>query len=966
MADELRETKTSEERRQGHVANTDLPLEIEERSLLDVWGADFTAPSYWTHDDIEQWKELAQNHDMEVVSLLEFSYYAAKIISGEAELDSINNLESLTLPERIESMEQLVAEEKKSRRLAYEHLHGEQSLDSTVNRQETKVLSSGEIDPPPVEENVAAAKKTVKASEIFKDFEEGMIFAGISHKEFDRAMLGYLHQRSGREEAGNGTFDTQAMFELLVVQKIHDARTRAFVFGKIGQYEGMTVEFDADNIDLGYLRLSDREGAEEVRKDLEELKAAHPILVRNLAGRDEPVAKAEQNPFLAADPEQVQELQEQAEAVEKMQQEAASNIEFDGDGNPYYPKSEAAEENAHPVTEKESREYWKDKFVNGNPETFKMLDDFLNRGIKQKNDEFIFPNVPEILKFAGVSENEIVIKTSVINKARHEHSLSTKEIRETIENIASPVLIFASDKNSTENKKDSYLSLTDTFAENGKPIAFSMNLDSDFMRGRTVLSVNQITSIHDRTLIAKNGTDLIRKWTEEGNCRYVDDKKIADWQLAAGVQFPLAVLQSDNNTIPTRSGFVKQWTEKEKLEASAGKDAASAQIAPSAEHFDPAAPVVYGKTVLPSFAVMADGKLQSVENAVVTSFDKKQNAYLIDTGTERMALPAETFKTLLDDRHGQERGQAKVAEGRTIVFEDSDRGVRGTVIPEFAMYTQRGLESFKGFVATKFNAAENTYTLRNEDTSLVVTAERFKEITAPGRFENHFDENSPAWKKLCETQYDDFFKQRSNTAYNFRHNLSVYCRREANSPCDALHLARQIIRQMPNDEQRRTQRLLQGMSHENESMNEFIARLYHEAIKEMPLNEDYIKKYRPEKVIARPFYDTVSENGSKIENDPALVKGNTDRNLRIGDTLRNVDIQTGNLFGRGRDVMHFDALKVVSASKEGNSVTLMDAEKSFIKLPRDTVLSFYKTQQLHEMKREQRQNRSNKMTIGYV
>ena len=156
------------------------------------------------------------------------------------------------------------------------------------------------------------------------------------------------------------------------------------------------------------------------------------------------------------------------------------------------------------------------------------------------------------------------------------------------------------------------------------------------------------------------------------------------------------------------------------------------------------------------------------------------------------------------------------------------------------------------------------------------------------------------------------------------------------------------------------------MSHENESMNELIARLYHEAIKEMPLNEDYIKKYRPEKVIARPFYDTVAENGSKIENDPALVKGNTDRNLRIGDTLRNMDIQTGNLFGRGRDVMHFDALKVVSASKEGNSVTLMDAEKSFIKLPRDTVLSFYKTQQLHEMKREQRQNRSNKMTIGYV
>lgn len=47
----------------------------------------------------------------------------------------------------------------------------------------------------------------------------------------------------------------------------------------------------------------------------------------------------------------------------------------------------------------------------------------------------------------------------------------------------------------------------------------------------------------------KNGTDLIQKWTENGLCRYVDDKKISEWQLAAGVQFPLAVLHSDINNI---------------------------------------------------------------------------------------------------------------------------------------------------------------------------------------------------------------------------------------------------------------------------------------------------------------------------------------------------------------------------------------------------------------------------------
>ena len=197
----------------------------------------------------------------------------------------------------------------------------------------------------------------------------------------------------------------------------------------------------------------------------------------------------------------------------------------------------------------ESQEYWKNQFQQENADTFKAIDDYLEKGIRPKNDEFIFEKVPEILKAANVSENEIVIKTSIINKAKNEHSLSDEEIKDSIKDIASPVLVFNSDKTTTENKKESFLCLTDTFAENGKPIAFSMNLDSDYEKSRSILNVNQITSIHDRTLIAKNGTDLIQKWTENGLCRYVDDKKISEWQLAARVQFPLAVLHSDINNI---------------------------------------------------------------------------------------------------------------------------------------------------------------------------------------------------------------------------------------------------------------------------------------------------------------------------------------------------------------------------------------------------------------------------------
>lgn len=204
----------------------------------------------------------------------------------------------------------------------------------------------------------------------------------------------------------------------------------------------------------------------------------------------------------------------------------------------------------------ESQEYWKNEFIKDNAETFKALEDYLEKGFRPKNDEFIFSKVPKILRNSDVSENEIVIKTSVINKARKIHSMTNDEIRSAVKNIASPVLVFKSDTKSTENKKKSYLSLTDTFKNGNEPIAFSMNLDSDYERKNRIIKVNEIRSLHNRILIARNGTDLVNKWTSDGLCRYVDDKKISEWSKAARVYFPLAVLNSDKNNIKTFSNFV--------------------------------------------------------------------------------------------------------------------------------------------------------------------------------------------------------------------------------------------------------------------------------------------------------------------------------------------------------------------------------------------------------------------------
>ena len=1053
-----------------------------------------------------------------------------------------------------------------------------------------------------------------------------------------------------------------------------------------------------------------------------------------------------------------------SEAAMEADYEAEQNSRpdyLDENGNPHW-----FDEEENIVAENEildNEEIMRLAFLNDNKETFKAIDDYLEKGIRPKNDEFIFSKNPEILKYAGISENEIVIKTSIINKAKNEHSLSDEEIKDSIINIASPVIIFDSDKKTTENKKESFLCLTDTFASNGKPIAFSMNLDSSYERKNRLLEVNEIRSIHDRTLVAKNGTDLIQKWTENGLCRYVDDKKISEWSKAAGVQFPLAVLQSDKdniipeseivndkkisnlgkeredsfllplakldlNNVKTYSDFVNQhnivaenereyqkpndedltfyyekfekevanenevvqlqkalalsleknvsplkelelnrenWNkmfpdgtvktpvgtvklgenqfdklrrndrnnllaamyetlsnpalilEKETLDEKSGefkpvnvygksfihedsnhkravesviifKDGENISISthnknikdfvkqiktadqiiyadseisrvaslilqnggshvrlhdaisnraireatdsigtviarygytpgfleiydqvgavaselnihkensvvndkadeknqqnessfdnavkerfesaaqklssldinsenykeafellnriekltgisePSEkidfaeneakENFQPspnvkypeefeimkkeidnarivddepeikpesvenseeeknmetqkedvsyqdytAGKVIYGKTILPPFASMtSDGHLKTCENFVVKSYDNESGTYLVENENEKLSLPRETFNTLLNPAglyKEQQEEKSFQMKGNGIVFDNPEKGVKGTVIPEFSLMTQNGLRTYKDCVVTKFNESDKSYTLHNGDSIIFLTEESFKEITSPERFENKFDENTPAYKKMLKTQYEDFFKERSNTAYNFRHNLSVFCRKEANSPCDALKVAKGIINKMSPAEQDKTKKLLKKIAREGESLNQLIVRTYHEAIKAVPLNEEYIKQYQPENRIARPFYDTLSTDGQKIDSDPQLLRTDKDYNLKIGDTLKDIDIKSDKIFGHGKENVHFSELKVISASKEGNTVTLMDKEKSFIEIPRDTVLKAYKEQQLKEMKHQQSHSRYNSMEISY-
>ncbi len=188
------------------------------------------------------------------------------------------------------------------------------------------------------------------------------------------------------------------------------------------------------------------------------------------------------------------------------------------------------------------------------------LNEYFEKGIRPENDRFIIGKTPLVLQKTGSDITEVTVPVSVIKKAVETHGLSKDEITRSLLEIYNPILIFDSDKNATENKVDSKLILTNVFKDE-KPLALAVNTNSSVdinNRGLTV-EVQDIRSVHDRTVVANNGTDLIQKWTNDGLCRYVNDKKISDWSTVARVQFPVELLQSDNNNILTNSAIVNDY-----------------------------------------------------------------------------------------------------------------------------------------------------------------------------------------------------------------------------------------------------------------------------------------------------------------------------------------------------------------------------------------------------------------------
>lgn len=218
------------------------------------------------------------------------------------------------------------------------------------------------------------------------------------------------------------------------------------------------------------------------------------------------------------------------------------------------PEYSSDEENTEIIS---SPEIFTDEFAENITKFKKSLNNYFEKGIRPENDRFVIGKTPLVLQKTGSDVTEVTVSVSVIKKAVETHGLSQNEIFRSLAKMYNPVLIFDSDKNATENKMESKLILTDVFKDEN-PVALALNVNSDVKLKDSNISVEvqDIRSVHDRNVVAKNGTDLIQKWANNGLCRYVNDKKISEWSSLARVQFPVELLNSDNSNILTRTALV--------------------------------------------------------------------------------------------------------------------------------------------------------------------------------------------------------------------------------------------------------------------------------------------------------------------------------------------------------------------------------------------------------------------------
>ncbi|MCK9479845.1 MAG: strawberry notch family protein, partial [Firmicutes bacterium] len=169
----------------------------------------------------------------------------------------------------------------------------------------------------------------------------------------------------------------------------------------------------------------------------------------------------------------------------------------------------------------------------GEVESFsKQVDEWL-KGEMKSDEHFKLGNTPAVLKALGAKKLPLIMTQDVIVKITgRKHSISLDEIKQLPQQIADPIMIFASD-----TVPGAFVVLTELLDKNGNDLVVAIHLN----KKQTHISVNRVASVHPRTAPGKSKNvigSFVEAQIKRGNLRYVDKNKSDEWLRRGGLQLP--------------------------------------------------------------------------------------------------------------------------------------------------------------------------------------------------------------------------------------------------------------------------------------------------------------------------------------------------------------------------------------------------------------------------------------------
>ena len=183
----------------------------------------------------------------------------------------------------------------------------------------------------------------------------------------------------------------------------------------------------------------------------------------------------------------------------------------------------------------------------------KAVDEFTNGTLSKRQPVIMLNQTPLVLSLLGaktdlkVSTTYNVLKKVLVDK----HKLPVNAVKQVPAAMANPIMILASDTVSGD-----YVIVLDIKDEHGATVIVPIALEQQSGRGEYV--VNVVTSMYSKKNASTNQPN--NQWfinqIENGNLRYIDNKKSRLWLRASGLQLPRGLTTNGKTKVYTEADLV--------------------------------------------------------------------------------------------------------------------------------------------------------------------------------------------------------------------------------------------------------------------------------------------------------------------------------------------------------------------------------------------------------------------------